>query len=182
MRRLVVLGVAVIAAASAACGKGTKTPVVATPGIADSADQVLFHTRTVLTNAGIQRAELFADTTYVLDNQTRFDLRHVKLNFTKENGAPNGTMTADHGMYNINSRILDGRGNVVITLVDGRTLKSPHVIYNQPLNQLSSDTTYSLSNGDRTATGIGFNADPGFTHYQCLRQCGGSANVTIPNR
>ncbi|HVX38955.1 MAG TPA: LPS export ABC transporter periplasmic protein LptC [Gemmatimonadaceae bacterium] len=182
MRRLVLLAAACVAATTAACGKGSKTPVVATPGIADSADQVLFHTRTVLANNGIQRAELFSDTTFVLDNQTRFDLRRVKLNFTKDNGAPNGTMVADHGVYNLNSRILEGWGDVVITLVDGRTLKSPHVIYNQPLNQLSSDTTYSLSNGDRTATGIGFNADPGFTHYQCLRQCGGSAIVTIPAR
>ena len=180
MRAFVLCAAAIVAAATAACSKTSKTPVVATPGIADSADQVLFNTRTVLTNGGIQRAELFADTTYVLDNQTRFDLRRVKLNFTKDNGAPNGTMTADHGVYNINSRILEGWGNVIITLVDGRTLKSPHVIYNQPINQLSSDTAYTLSNGDKTATGIGFNADPGFTHYQCLRQCGGSANVTIP--
>ncbi len=181
MRQLVLCVAAAAAIATLACGKST-TPVTAKPGIADSADQVLFHTRTVLTNSGIQRAELFADTTYVLDNQTRFDLRRVKLNFTKDNGAPNGTMTADHGVYNVNSRLLEGWGHVVINLVDGRTLRSPHVIYNQPLNQISSDTTYTLSNGDRTATGVGFNADPGFTHYQCLRQCGGSANVTIPNR
>ena len=181
MRALLLLAAAIAAVATLGCGK-SKTPVAATPGIADSADQVLFHTRTVLANAGIQRAELFADTTYVLDNQTRFDLRRVKLNFTKDNGAPNGTMTADHGIYNINSRILEGWGNVIVTLVDGRTLRSPHVIYNQPLNQISSDTSYTLSNGDRIATGIGFNADPGFTHYQCLRSCGGSANVTLPSK
>jgi LPS export ABC transporter protein LptC len=135
-----------------------------------------------LTERGVLRGELFADTLYVMNDQTRFDFIKGLVKFNTKTGAPNGEMRADSGRYDQRTQILEGWGNVEVTTTDGRRLRSPHVTYNQLRNELSSDTTFTLSAGDRTARGIGFTADPNFTRYQCRRNCGGSANVVLPSR
>ena len=71
-------------------------------------------------------------TVFVLDDQTRFDLRKPHLIFTTETGAPQGTMDAERGVYSTRTQTLEGWGNVLVKMVDGRTLKSPHVVYNLP--------------------------------------------------
>ena len=166
----------------AACHDTTQTPVVAGPTIADSADQVFVVARFLLTTKGIQRGDLTADTAYVLDEQTRFDLRKAHVNFTTETGAPQGTMDANRGVYSTRTQILEGWGNVIVRLTDGRTLKSPHVTYNQIMHLISSDTTYTLSRGKESQTGIGFTSNQTFTSFKCLRNCGGNFAVLFPEK
>lgn len=173
---------AALALASAACRDARQPPVIAAPSAADSADQVLFGVHFLLTSKGIQRGELFADTGYVMRDQTRFDFRHVRVEFATETGAKQGTMSADKAIYDMPTQVLEGWGNVVIKMVDGRALKSPHVKYNQAANDISSDTTYEISSARGVATGIGFSADPGFTRFTCRSNCGGSSEVALPQR
>jgi LPS export ABC transporter protein LptC len=181
--RVAVFTAAVMAAgAFAGCRDTKQPPVAAGPSVADSADQVLFGVQYLLTSHGIQTGKLLADTAYVLDDQTRFDFRRVHVDFTKETGAPAGTMTADRGSYNLRNQVLEGWGSVVITLVDGRMLKSPHVIYKQTANEISSDTTFEVSGSSGMYHGTGFTADPQFTHFKCDRSCGGQAPVALPDR
>src|SRR4051812_34457069 len=125
MRGLFVVLCAIATMAVAACRDAPQTPVAATPSVADSADQVFLAARFLLTTRGIQRADLIADTAYVLDDQTRFDLRKPHVVFTSEAGAPQGTMDGDRGVYSTRTQILLGRGHVIVKLVDGRTLQSP---------------------------------------------------------
>jgi LPS export ABC transporter protein LptC len=175
------LGAAVVATAS--CRDTNQPPVAATPGVADSADQVLFNARFLLTTRGIQRAEVRADTAYILDNQTRLSLRKAHAVFTTETGAPQGTMDADRAVYRTGTQVLEGWGDVVVRMVDGSTLKSPHVVYNQAAHQITSDTTYSTSDPRRgTSTGIGFISNQSFTSGKCLRNCGGNFSVAFPER
>jgi len=183
MRHLVVVTGSVIAGLlGAACSNTKQPPVVAGPSVADSADQVFIGARFLLTNNGVQRGVLTADTAYVLDDQTRFDLRHDHVDFTTETGAPQGTMDSKRGMYSTRTQMLEGWGDVVVKLVDGRTLKSPHVTYNQITKQISSDTTYSLARRGDTQTGIGFTSNQTFTSFKCLRNCGGSFAVLLPEK
>src|SRR3954469_6259719 len=107
-----------------ACADTKTPPVVAGPSIADSADQVLFGVHTLLSTKGVQRGELRADTAYVLDDQTRLDMRKAHVTFTTETGLPQGSMEGKRGVYNQRTQILEGWGDVVVKLVDGRTLKS----------------------------------------------------------
>ena len=151
----------------------------------DSAEQVLFGVRSLLTANGVQRGELFADTGYVYDDQTRFDLRRVLAKFTTETGQPYGTMRADRGLYSLRTQQLEGWGNAVITLSDGRTLKSPHLLYNQTTSLVSSDTTYEAAGGARSQHGIGFRATligSQFKDFTCLKACVGTAPVAIPSK
>jgi len=175
------LGAACIAAITA-CQDTQPPPVAATHNIADSADQVMFNAKFVLTTKGIQRGELIADTMYALDEGTKFDARTAHVNFKAETGAPQGTMDAKKGIYSTRTQILEGWGDVVVKLVDGRMLKSPHVIYNQVTHIITGDTTYTLYRGQDTQHGIGFTANEAFTRFQCLRNCGGNFSVLLPEK
>src|SRR4051812_21610075 len=94
-----------------ACADSKTPPVVAGPGIADSADQVLFGVHTLLSTKGVQRGDLTADTAYVLDDQTRLDMRKAHVKFTTETGLPQGSMEGNRGVYNQRTQVLEGWGN-----------------------------------------------------------------------
>jgi LPS export ABC transporter protein LptC len=167
--------------ALSACRESSTPPVVAGQSAADSADQMLIGVTYVMTTNGISRGVLNADTAFVLDEQTRFDLRRTHVKFTTETGAPQGTMEANRGVYNQRTQILEGWGDVVVKLTDGRTLKSPHVTFNQLTHKVSSDTTYTLAraNGD-SQSGKGFLSNQAFTSFQCLANCKGDGTVLLP--
>lgn len=182
MRRASLLVIIASVAGILACQDTQPPPVAATHSIADSADQVMFSAKFVLTTKGIQRGELLADTMYALEEGTKFDARTAHVIFTTETGAPQGTMDAKKGVYSTRTQILEGWGDVVVKLVDGRMLKSPHVIYNQATHQISGDTTYTLYRGSDTQYGIGFTANEAFTRFQCLKNCGGNFSVLVPEK
>ena len=180
VRRVALLLVAVCSITGAVACKENKEPPVGPPGPVDTAEQVGFGVRTLLTANGVQRGELQADTMFVYNDQTKFDFRNARVKFNTETGAPNGTMRADRGLYDTRTQILEGFGNVVVTTLDGKKLTSPHLKFNQLANEVTSDTTFALKAGDREQRGIGFTADPNLTHFKCLRMCGGSAPITLP--
>jgi LPS export ABC transporter protein LptC len=175
MRVLALLAVAVLTAAS--CRKTTQPR--ATPTLADSAEQVMFDVHTMLTNSGVKRGDMFADTIYVFDDQTRFVMQQVRAKFNTETGAPNGTLRGDQGIYKFREKLLEGFGNVVVTSTDGRRLVSNHLRYNQLSNEISSDSAFTLTQQDRVQRGIGFTSDPNITVFRCHRACSGSANVPL---
>lgn len=175
---IVVFAAGAISGANAC--KDSKQPPVGVGQPGDSAEQIGFGVRTLLTGNGVQRGELTADTMYVYNDQTKFDFRNARVKFNTETGAPNGTMRADRGIYDTRTQILEGFGNVVVTTLDGKRLTSPHVKFNQLANEVSSDTTFEVKSGAREQNGIGFTADPNLTRFRCLRQCGGSAPITLP--
>jgi LPS export ABC transporter protein LptC len=193
VRRIAIFATLALAmAGAAACNTAKQPPVTGGPTVADSADQVLFDANFLLTTNGVQRGDLTADTAYVLEETTRFDLRHPHVNFTSETGTAEGTMEAKRGVYSTRTQILEGWGDVLIKLVDGRTLRSPHVVYNQVSHVISSDTSYTLTRGPDSQSGIGFTStqapgaklttQSGFTSFRCLRSCSGTSSVLIPER
>jgi LPS export ABC transporter protein LptC len=173
---------AIAALASVACQDTQQAPIAGGPTVADSADQVLFNAHFLLTNHGIQRGNLTADTAYILDETTRIDLRKAHVVFTTETGAPQGTMEANRGVYSTRTQVLEGWGNVIVKLVDGRTLHSPHVTFSQLTHQISSDTTYTISGKQGTQMGIGFTTNQTFRPFKCLRNCGGDFSVILPEK
>lgn len=166
----------------AACQDTSPPPVAATHNIADSAEQVMFNAHFLLSTKGIQRGDLVADTMYALEEGTKFDARVAHVNFTTETGSPQGTMDAKRGVYSTRTQTLEGWGDVVVKLVDGRMLKSPHVIYNQVTHTITGDTTYTLYRGTDSQHGIGFTANETFTRFSCVRNCGGNFSVLVPEK
>src|SRR5213593_338838 len=130
-------------AALASCKESTQPPI-GKQGPVDTAEQVGFGVRTLLTGNGVQRGELVADTMFIYNDQTKFDFRNARVKFNTETGAPNGTMRADRGLYDLRTQVLEGFGNVVVTSLDGKRLKSPQLKFNQLENEVSSDTTFEM--------------------------------------
>ena len=171
--------VALAAAAAAGCRKSTQPPVVAEAALADSAEQVLWDIHQFLTENGVKRGDLYADTAFVFNDQTKFVLRNVRGEFTTETGAPNGTMKGDRGTYDLRAHTLEGYGHVLITSTDGKTLSSPHLKYVEATNLVSSDSAFVMRRNSEVQRGIGFNSDPNLKVFKCLRACGGEALVPL---
>jgi LPS export ABC transporter protein LptC len=182
MRRLLVFASAVLVVASACNKQGSAPPVKRGRSMADSAEQVMLHVRSLLTDHGVQRGEMFADTAYVFDDNTRFELRKVTATFNTTTGAKDGVMSADRGRYSMREQQLEGFGNVVIVTNEGKRLTSPHIKYLQGINEVSSDTNFTLVEPGRSLTGIGFRADPQLTRVQVLRNMGGKGSFTLPGK
>ena len=165
---------------SACRTKGTAPPVEARATLADSAEQMLVTTRSLLVDRGVQRGEMFADTVYVFDDNTRFDMRKVRVTFNTASGAKDGVMSANRGIYNVRNGTLEGFGNVVVVSNDGKRLTSPQLRYSQGLNEVSSDTSFTLVRTGQTVSGIGFKSDPQLTHFNIKRGARGTGTFVLP--
>ncbi|MEO7455027.1 MAG: LPS export ABC transporter periplasmic protein LptC [Gemmatimonadaceae bacterium] len=181
MRRVILMGASILAVASACKRTGTAPPVSGTT-LADSAEQVMFNIHFVLTDKGVARGELFADTAYIFDENRRYDLRKVRTTFNTSTGAKDGVMSADRGKYSLNQQVLEGYGNVVIITNDGRKLTSPHLRYMQGLNEVASDSAFTLVKPDGTLSGIGFKSDPQLTRFQVFNRMRVKGGFTLPGQ
>jgi len=162
--------------------KGAAPPVAARATLADSAEQMLVTTRSLLVDRGVQRGEMFADTVYVFDDNTRFEMRKVRVTFNTSTGAKDGVMSANRGVYNARTGTLEGFGNVVLVSSDGKRLTSPQLKYTQTINEVSSDTSFTLVEPGKTVSGIGLRADPQMTHVRVTRNFGGKGSFTLPGQ
>ena len=170
------IGVAVIALA--ACKTG-KTPAVATRDpLADSADQVFYHAKSRVTDQGVMKSELHADTGYFFDDNTRIEMRVDTMYFFTVTGAPNAVLTSREATYNTRTGNMEARGNVIVTGVDGRRLTTAQLRYAQAQNQISSDSAFVVTDTThRQTTGVGFTSDPDMNNVRCLGDCAGTAGV-----
>jgi LPS export ABC transporter protein LptC len=159
---------ALLTSVLAAC-KDTETPTLATGAtLADSAQQVMYGLRTNLTSAGVRRARLLADTAFFYDDGNRIELRVVRMTAYTANGDSDAVMIGKRATYDVRQQKLDGRGDVVLTTVAGRKLTSPHLVYDQVINQVSSDTNFTFVEPGRTVSGVGFRSDPGLRNLEIL--------------
>jgi LPS export ABC transporter protein LptC len=171
--------VAVVAVTACSQNRGTEVKRSAATA-ADSADQILYGVQAPFEVGGVKRGTLYADTMYVMNDMTRFDFTVGHVDFNTELGVPNGSMKADRGRYDQRRQILEGWGHVVIKMVDGKELRSPHIVYNQLQDKITSDTTFESFDGDKRMTGIGFVTDSHLLKKVCLRACNGTGQVSIP--
>lgn len=184
MRRSLLLAGIVVAVLGVACSDLNQTAGTPAegPSVLDSADQVAFGSRTLVTDGGLLRAEIFADTTFFLDQNARIVMHVVHGDFFSNVGAKDATMIAQRANYDTRLGSLEGWGNVIITSVDGRVLKSPMVRYDSRQNQISSDSSFVMTEPDgKEVRGIGFRADPNLNVVTVLRLNrgrGGTVNLT----
>lgn len=178
MRHLLLL----VATASIAAGcQAGGTPPVVSNALADSADQVLFGANAILTDRGIMRADLLADTAYFFDEGTRVEMRVVRVTFFNTTGTRSGVLTSREGTYLTRQGNMEARENVVVTSVDGRRLTSAQLRYDQAADEIASDSAFVLTEPGRRLEGIGFRSDAAMHNVRCLASCGGSAGaVTLP--
>lgn len=163
------------------CGdRGKQPPVVPTSPLADSADQVMFTARSLLTDRGLLRAELYADTAFFFDDNTRIELRGVHVIFFTTTGQKNADLTSRDGTYSTRAGSMEARKNVVVVSTDGRRLTTEQLRFDQVRNQISSDSAFVLTETGRILRGIGFVSDPNMTNVRVLRGASGSTTIEGP--
>lgn len=180
MRRAVVVLALAAAAALGACGSGTEPkPAPANP-LADSADQVMFGISTLITNQGVLRAQLHADTAYFFDGSTRIEVRDERTTFYTSTGQQNAVLTSREGTYAMPRGEMEARKNVVVVTTDGKRLVTEQLRYMQGVNQISSDSAFVLTQPSGVLRGIGFTSDPDLHNLQVKQVITGGGNFTLP--
>lgn len=146
----------------------------------DSAEQLLFGARVVLTDRGVSRATVTADSAFSYSEGTHFDLRHLTTAFLSSVGVPNGGMTAQRGRFFVRTSRLDAKGGVVVQSLDGRKLQSEFVTFDPARNIIRSDSAFAYSEpGGSRRTGVGFESDPQLRNVRALPKAGGKP-ASIP--
>jgi len=171
---------AVLTALLLACDTGIKP--TATVAATDSADQVLLNMSHYVTNAGIQRAHVLADTAYFYSPAQTAELRNVHITFYDTRGAETSTLTSREGTYHWRGGDMEARGHVVVVRTDGATLRTEVIRYNQVRNQVSSDRAFVFDAPGRHIEGDGFTSDPDFKVVTALRPKGTGGKFTLPNQ
>ena len=168
------------AALVSACDTGIKP--TATISAADSADQVLVGMSHFVTNAGIQRAHVRADTAYFYSPSQTAELRNVHITFYDTRGDQTSTLTSREGTYHWRSGDMEARGNVVVVRIDGATLHTEVLHYSQAKSQVSSDRPFVFDEPTRHIEGEGFTSDPDFKVVTAVRPKGTGGKFTLPNQ
>jgi LPS export ABC transporter protein LptC len=163
-----------------ACGsEGTAPPQTTGSLPVDSDfDQMMFGISTLLTDRGVRNAELQSDTAFFYDENTRIELRGVRLTFYTRTGERNSVLTAREGTYNTRQSRMEARGNVVVVSEDGKRLTSEQLKYDQVRNEISSDSAFVLTEPGRRLEGIGFTSDPNMNNVRVHRLIEGQGAVS----
>lgn len=164
-----------------ACRDGTRP--TATQAVLDSADQVLIGMTHFVTETGIRRAQVRADTAYFFSPTQRAELRTVHVTFYDLNGAATSTLTAREGTHHWRTGDMEARGNVVVVRNrDGGTMRTAVMHYSRARNEVSSDSAFVFDAPDRHVEGEGFTSDPEFRNISARRPRGTGGQFTLPNQ
>ncbi len=161
--RILLASLRLSVSASVACSDPGVRPSAAT-AVADSADQVMFKMSTKITNEGVLRSYVEADTAYIYQRSQIMDLRKFTARLLDEKGNLKSTLTADQGLYVTYSNKLDARGHVVITSTDGDRIQTEHLIYDKMANQVTIDTAFVYDSPKGHLTGNSLISDIDFNN------------------
>jgi LPS export ABC transporter protein LptC len=172
------LRLAAVAAATAVVALACTDPGVrpTTTGViqsADTADEVLMGMSHYITDNGVRRSLVEADTAYIYDASQTAELRKAKVTFFDAAGKETSTITADEGTYLIRDGTMHARGNVVATTPDGRHLNTEVLDYEPRTNAISSDRPFVYTNASERLEGNGFRSDPDFKNVVAQQPRGG---------
>ena len=168
MRVLLCLACAILLGAASACDNTQAPPVATQSLLPDSAEQMLFGIELTLTDAGVRRAVVKSDTALMYDANTREELRKVTARFFTTAGEQQAVLTSDQGTHSSRLGTMEARGNVVVVSSDGKQLVSPHLKYDPSRNEISSDSAFTLTEGERVTKGVGFVSNPDMTNMRIL--------------
>jgi LPS export ABC transporter protein LptC len=164
-----------------ACKSGT--PVTATQAALDSADQVLIGMSHYVTEAGVLRARVRADTAFFFSGTQRAEMRTVHVTFYDAAGLPTSTLSSREGTHHWRTGDMEARGNVVVVRnKDGATLRTEVMNYNQIRNEVSSDRDFVFDEPGRHVEGKGFTSDPEFKKITAKSPRGTGGQFILPSQ
>jgi LPS export ABC transporter protein LptC len=182
-RIIVIVAVTLGLSLTAGCNRKTAPPVAVRSALADSADQVMYGTKFNLTDNGLARAQLEADSAFFFEDNTRVELRNVATTFFTTSGARDAYLTSKRGTYNSRLGTMVARDSVIVVTEEGRRLVTNELKYDQQVNEVSSDKHFVLTEPGRRLEGVGFRSDPNMQNVRILKTREGSMGaVTLPGQ
>ena len=174
---------ALVAGAVSACDDSQGPPVASQALLPDSAQQMLHGAKLTLTEGGVRRATVESDTVLMYNDNTREELRIVTARFYTPAGEQQAVLTSNQGSHNSRVGTMEARGNVIVISSEGKRLESPQLKYDPNRNEISSDSAFTLTEGERVTKGVGFVSNPDMTNMRILAaaQVTGT-EVKIPKR
>jgi LPS export ABC transporter protein LptC len=149
----------------------------------DSADQVLEGFSHYVTNDGIRRSRVEADTAFFYEATQVTELRKVKVVFFDLKGAEGSTLTARRGTYRWQDGSMEANGNVVVISPDGRRLATETLRYDNATNTIMTDKPFTFDRGTEHLEGNSFRSDPDFRNVVTDRPRGVSGEgVLLPGQ
>jgi LPS export ABC transporter protein LptC len=128
----------------------------------DSADQVLEGFSHYVTNEGIRRSRVEADTAYFYEPTQVTELRKVKVVFFDLKGEEGSTLTSKRGTYRWQDGSMEADGDVVVISPDGRRLTTETLRYDNATNTIMTDKPFTFDRGTEHLEGNSFRSDPDF--------------------
>jgi LPS export ABC transporter protein LptC len=128
----------------------------------DSADQILEGFSHFVTNQGVRRSRVEADTAYFYETTQITELRKVKVTFYDIKGAESSTLTSRTGTYRWQDGAMEANGNVVVVSPDGRRLATQTLKYDNATNTISTDKPFTFDDSTQHLRGKSFRSDPDF--------------------
>lgn len=169
-------GVLLTSLALGACDEEKiRPPLTATA--ADSADQVLEGMEHYITNDGVRRTRVIADTAYLYEATQLARLKKVRVTFYDATGAETSTVVGDSGLYQTRDGSMHAWGHVVATTPDKRVLKSEELKYDSRAQKISSGLPFVYDRPGERMTGKSFVSDPDFKNIQAVQPTGGQTGT-----
>jgi LPS export ABC transporter protein LptC len=142
----------------------------------DSADQVLEGFSHYVTNEGILRSRVEADTAFFYEPTQVTELHNVKVVFFDVKGAESSTLTARRGTYRWQDGSMEAKGDVVVVSPDGRRLSTSVLRYDNATNLITTDQHFTFDRGEEHLEGNSFRSDPDFKNVVTDRPRGVTGN------
>lgn len=149
---------------------------------ADTADQVLEGFSHYVTNNGVLRSRVEADTAFFFEANQLNELHNVKVVFFDLKGAESSTLTARRGSYRWQDGSMEASGNVLVVSPDGRRLATEVLKYNNASNTIFTDRHFTFDKGDEHLEGNSFRSDPDFKNIVTDRPRGVSGGMLLPGQ
>ena len=118
----------------------------------DSADQVLEGFSHYVTNEGVRRSRVEADTALYYE-RPRSPSCNVKVVFFDLKGTEGSTLTAQRGTYRWQDGSMEATGKVVVVSPDGRRLATESLRYDNATNQIMTDKQFTFDSGEEHLEG-----------------------------
>jgi len=134
-----------------------------------------------VTDAGVLRARVRADTAFFFSGTQRAELRNVHVTFYDATGKATSTLTAREGTNYWRTGDMEARGNVVlIRNNDGATMRTEAMSYSQARNEVTSDVAFTFDSPTQHLRGIGFVSDPEFRNVRAKNLTGTGGQLVLP--
>ncbi|MEE9133688.1 MAG: LPS export ABC transporter periplasmic protein LptC [Gemmatimonadota bacterium] len=148
-----VVGAMVLAMALVSCRDSGEPPLVAEEVLQlnEKANQVVFGLDHYVTNQGVRRAHIKADTAFFLENESVVELRVMEVTFFDAMGDTTSILTAQEGTYDWStSNMTAAIDVVVISPREGRRVETSVLNYNSAMDRIWGDQPTTIIEADGT--------------------------------